>query len=75
VEAQDHLDHVQGFSRYTSHGFVVNDKDGDGIAAVDLLGYLSLCEIVIEGAQLRVPAEEPGDVEGGGGRGEEEEES
>lgn len=74
MDAQDILDRVQGFSRETSNGFVVDDEDGDGVAVVDLFGDLSLGQIVIEGAEIWVPAKELRDVEGGGGGGGEEEE-
>jgi len=75
MDAQDVLDDIQGLSRETSKGLVIHDKDGDGIAAVDLLSELGLGEILFEGAELREAAEEPGDVEGRGGGGEQKEES
>lgn len=75
MDAQDLLDRVQGFSRNASDGFVVDGENGDCIATVDLLGDLSLGEIVIEGAEIWVAAEELRDVEGSGGGGEEKEES
>ena len=74
VDAQDLLDRVQGLSRKTSNGFVFDDENGDGIASINLLGDLSLGEIVIEDAEIWVAAKELGDVEGGGGGGGEEKE-
>lgn len=75
MNAQDLLDDIQGFSRETSNGLVVDDKNSDGVAAIDLLQKLGLGEIVVKGAELRELAEESCNVEGRGGGEKEDDES
>lgn len=70
MNAQDLLDNIQGFSREVSTGIIVDDKNSDGVATIDLLEELGLGEIVIKGAKLWEMAEEPCNIEGRG-RGEE----
>lgn len=55
-----------------------DDKDGDGLTAVDLVGESGLLEIIAEDAVLREVFEHVGNIVGGddgssGGDGEEEE--
>ncbi|KAK3429878.1 hypothetical protein EUGRSUZ_E01366 [Eucalyptus grandis] len=59
------------------HGAVVEGEDGDGLAAVDLVGQLGLAEVGAEEGVLGEALEDGGDVvagDGGGGAQEEEEE-
>jgi len=67
MNAQDLLDNIQGFSRKTSNGFVVDSKNSDGVADIDLLEELGLGEIVVKGAKLRELTKEPCNIEGRGG--------
>lgn len=64
MNAQDLFDNIQGFSRETSTSIVVDDKNSDGVAAIDLLEELGLGEIVVKGAKLREMAKEPCNIEG-----------
>lgn len=53
------------------HGGIIDGEDCYGLAAVDFVGEVSDGEVVVEGGESRVFAENAGDVvaAGGGGTG------
>jgi len=55
------------------HGAIVDGEDGDGLAAVYLVGEVGGGEIVVEGGEAWVFLEDARDVVGGAGGGGEEE--
>ena len=75
VNTEDVLYNVHGFSVDGGHAAVVDDKDGDGLLAVDLVGELSLGEVVIESAERWVIGEDSAYIKRcGGGKEKENEE-
>lgn len=69
VNGENTLDDVYGTVGDGIEARVVDGENGDGLAAVDLIGEAGLSEEIIEGGEVRVVGEETGDVEGGGGGG------
>lgn len=73
MQAHDVFKLIHGFARDGRNGRVLNSKDGNGLPPIDADADIGLGEIAVEGGEIRKPAQEPGDVEGLGTRGEEEE--
>ncbi|CAH9060655.1 unnamed protein product [Cuscuta europaea] len=74
VEGEDVLDGGEGevLVEERVHAGVVDGADGDGHAVVDLTREVGHGEVVVEGRELGVFGEDLSNVEGIGGRGEEE---
>jgi len=62
MEAEDVLDDVIRFAGEGGEGTIVDDEDGDALAAVDGIANFGLDQQVTESWEFRVFAEDVGDV-------------